>query len=196
MPTEIAAATVGLLEQHIIADDVTLEPVAVKPMRLALGAEAVRRLVAAPSVERIPVEILGSRGFITWEDGDLGLPPMDAEELEARRVLSGLPRWGSEVTLATPIHETTLVDSAVSFAAGRDVETEGGFCGSSIGSFPAQENRIEHNVAVAVQTGILMAAVFMTAVGQRLGKPLHTPTPRDRFDKSLTARLANGSPRP
>jgi folate-binding protein YgfZ len=118
LPAEIAEATVESLEQHVIADDVTLERAEAQPMRLALGAEAVRRLAAEPSDERIPVEILGSRGFVTQEDSDLGLPPFDAEELEARRVLTGLPRWGLEVSTGTQIHETTLIGSAVSFEKG------------------------------------------------------------------------------
>jgi folate-binding protein YgfZ len=118
LPTEIAQPTIEALEQHVIADDVTLELGEAKPMRLALGAEAVRRLVVEPSTERFPVEILGSRGFVTWQDTDLGLPPIDSEEIEARRVLTGLPRWGGEVALGTAVHESTLIDSAVSFDKG------------------------------------------------------------------------------
>jgi folate-binding protein YgfZ len=118
LPTEVAEATIRLLEEHIIADDVTFERAEVRPMNLALGAEAVRRLVADPSDARFPIEIFGSRGFVTWGDADLDLPPFDDDELQVRRVLSGLPRWGQEVTVGTRVHETTLISSAVSFDKG------------------------------------------------------------------------------
>jgi folate-binding protein YgfZ len=117
LPTEIAEPTARLLEEHIIADDVTLEVLETPAMTLCLGAEAVR-LAAEQPEDRLPVDLFGSRGFVTWEDVDLDLPLMDADELEARRVLTGWPRWGADVDPGMLIHETTLIGSAVSFDKG------------------------------------------------------------------------------
>jgi folate-binding protein YgfZ len=86
-------------------------------MRLALGAEAVRRVVEDDD-RRFPVEIFASRGFITWGDEELDLPVAGGDELEARRVLTGLPRWGEEAAEGVLIHETTLIDTAVSAGKG------------------------------------------------------------------------------
>jgi folate-binding protein YgfZ len=113
LPTEIAASTVRRLEEHIIADDVTLKIVDTRRLRVALGAEAVGR-AAVDDDRRFPIEMFGSRGFITWGDEELDLPVICSDELEARRVLTGLPRWGGEVAEGVLIHEATLIDTAVS----------------------------------------------------------------------------------
>jgi folate-binding protein YgfZ len=113
LPTEISASTVQRLEEYVIADDVTLKIVDTRRLRLALGAEAVRCVTENDDC-RFPIEVFGSRGFITWGDEELGLPVIGSDELEARRVLTGLPRWGEEVAEGVLIHETTLIDSAVS----------------------------------------------------------------------------------
>ncbi|MCW8985837.1 MAG: hypothetical protein OQK55_10870, partial [Thermoanaerobaculales bacterium] len=113
LPAEIADSTVQRLEQYVIADDVNLAVVDAPPLRLALGAEAVR-LVARDPEHRFPIEIFGSRGFVTWDDVELDLPVIGGDELEARRVLTGLPRWGGEVSDGALIHETALLDAAVS----------------------------------------------------------------------------------
>ncbi len=118
LPVEVAETTVRRLSGHVIADDVTFAVVDTPRMRLALGAEAVRLASGLPADEVFPIEVLGSRGFVSWGTGELALPPLDAGELEARRVLSGLPRWGIEVRGGELIHETTLIDAAVSFDKG------------------------------------------------------------------------------
>jgi len=114
LPTEIAASTVRRLEEHVIADDVTLTIVDTSRLQLALGAEAVRLDGEDGDDRRFPIEIFGSRGFVSWGDGELELPTIGGDELEARRVLTGLPRWGEEVSDGVLIHETALVDTAVS----------------------------------------------------------------------------------
>jgi folate-binding protein YgfZ len=114
LPTEIAASTVRLLEEHVIADDITLTVVDTPRLQLALGAEAVRRAAEDGDDRRFPIEVYGSRGFITWGGGELDLPIIGGDELEMRRVLTGLPRWGDEVTEGVLIHETALIDTAVS----------------------------------------------------------------------------------
>ena len=114
LPSEIAASTVRRLEQHVIADDVGFEVVEPPDMRLALGAEAVRRATRDRSDQRFPIEILASRGFVTWGDDELDLPVIAHHELETRRMLTGLPRWGEEVSEGVLIHETTLFETAVS----------------------------------------------------------------------------------
>ena len=113
LPTEIAASTVHRLEENVIADDVTLKILDTRRPRLALGAEAMR-LMAGGDDSLFPIEIFGSRGFVTRDDGELDLPTIGRGELEARRVLTGLPRWGDEVTEGMLIHETALIDTAVS----------------------------------------------------------------------------------
>ncbi|MBD3856881.1 MAG: tetratricopeptide repeat protein [Acidobacteria bacterium] len=114
LPTEIAAATVRRLEDNVISDDVTLTIVDTPRLHLALGAEAVRRVAEDGDQSRFPIAIYGSRGFVTWGDGDLDLPIIGGDQLEPRRVLTGLPRWGDEVTEGVLIHETALIDTAVS----------------------------------------------------------------------------------
>jgi folate-binding protein YgfZ len=98
----------------VIADDVRFEVIETSVMRLALGAEAVRRAAREKSDRCFPVEIFGSRGFVTWDDDEIDLPAIADDELEARRVLTGLPRWDHEVTGGVLVHETTLIDTAVS----------------------------------------------------------------------------------
>ncbi len=117
LPSEIAAQTVRRLEEHVIADDVTLTIVDTPRLQLALGAEAVLRF-AGDDDRRFPIEIYGSRGFVTWDAGELDLPTIGDDELEAGRVLSGLPRWGDEVTEGVLIHQTALIETAVSIAKG------------------------------------------------------------------------------
>ena len=118
LPSEIADSTVRRLEKSVIADDVSLTVVDAPQMRLALGAEAVRRAIQERVDRRFPVEVFGSRGFVTWGDDELDLPALAGDELEARRVLTGLPRWGEEVSDGVLIHETALIDTAVSAEKG------------------------------------------------------------------------------
>jgi folate-binding protein YgfZ len=117
LPTEIADSTVRRLEEHVIADDVTLTIVDTPRLQLALGAEAVRRM-ARDDDRHFPIEIFGSRGFVTWGGGELDLPTIGEDELEARTVLTGLPRWGNEVTEGVLIHQTALIETAVSIDKG------------------------------------------------------------------------------
>lgn len=113
LPSEIAISTVQRLEDHVIADDLSLTIQDTPEMRLALGAEAVR-MAAEDDEHRFPLEIFGTRGFVAWDDFELALPALDTDELEARRVLTGFPRWGAEVSDGVLIHETALIDNAVS----------------------------------------------------------------------------------
>ena len=117
LPSEIAGSTVRRLEEHVIADDVTLKIVDTPQLRLALGAEAVLR-AAGDDDCRFPIEIYGSRGFVDWGGDELDLLRIGDDELEARRVLSGLPRWGDEVTDGVLIHQTALIETAVSIDKG------------------------------------------------------------------------------
>jgi folate-binding protein YgfZ len=118
LPEAAAMSAVRHLEAHVVADDVRTHIVNTPPMRIALGAEAVRRSYAAAEGSTFPIEVYASRGFVDWSGEDLGLPALDDAELETRRVLSGFPRWGSEVCEGTLIHESTLIDTAVSFTKG------------------------------------------------------------------------------
>jgi len=113
VPDAAARAAVEALEAHVISDDVSFSFPELPEPRLALGAEAVRLLGQIPSDQAFPVESWTSRGFVTWGGLDLDLPEMAASDLENLRVLSGLPSWGVEVDTGTPIHETTLMGTAV-----------------------------------------------------------------------------------
>jgi folate-binding protein YgfZ len=117
LPESAADGATRHLEEHIIADDVQFEKAETPGMRIALGAEAVR-LAVADGTDRFPIDTHGSRGFVTWGGDQLDLPTIGAGELEARRVLSGLPRWGEEAAEGVLIHQTTLIDSAVSMDKG------------------------------------------------------------------------------
>jgi folate-binding protein YgfZ len=115
VPDRPARTAVEVLEGHVISDDVSFSFPDVPEPRLALGAEAVRLLGDIPPDQVFPVESWTSRGFVVWGGAEqLDLPVMEASDLENLRVLGGLPRWGVEVDTGTPIHETTLMKTAVS----------------------------------------------------------------------------------
>jgi folate-binding protein YgfZ len=114
LPEDSAAAAVAMLESHVIADDVRFRFVETPPKLLVLGAEAVLRLQSENEETTFPVEAFGSRGYVSWAGTEVDLPAMSPQMAESLRVLSGLPRWGQEVSGGTLVHETTLVDQAVS----------------------------------------------------------------------------------
>jgi folate-binding protein YgfZ len=118
VPTGAVEALADQLEANIIADDVRLSRRETGSLRLALGPEAVRFAAALPDDVVFPIEALGGRGFVTWGNVQLPFHDVDAEELEALRVVSGLPKWGIEVVGGELINQTTLVDTAVSFTKG------------------------------------------------------------------------------
>ena len=118
VPEGCVAALVTRLQAHVIADDLQITGRKVGRMRLALGPEAVRRAADLPPSEVVRIEALGSRGFVTWADVELDFESIGQDELEARRVVSGLPRWGVEVDRGMLVNETTLIDTAVSFNKG------------------------------------------------------------------------------
>ncbi len=118
MPAEAAEAAMVFLEAHIIADDVSLRVIETGELTLLLGAEAVRLFPGLPSGSAFPIEGWGSRGCVIWNASPPPLPPIDDDELEARRVLSGIPRWGVEAARGQLIHETSLIDPAVSTIKG------------------------------------------------------------------------------
>jgi folate-binding Fe-S cluster repair protein YgfZ/Flp pilus assembly protein TadD len=118
MPEAAAASARAALEASVIADDVSLYRVETPPMRLALGAEAVRRAGDGPPVDLFPIEGWGSRGFVSWGGHDRGLSEIEPDELEARRVLSGVPRLGVDAVPDRPVHESPLAALALSATKG------------------------------------------------------------------------------
>jgi len=118
LPQPVAQRAVERLEAHVISDDVSFRVLDTPRMRLVLGAEAVRRLAEISPETCFPIQAWASRGFVVWGDVEIDLPALDDSDLETLRVLSGLPAWGVDVGPGTPIHETTLVGSAVSFEKG------------------------------------------------------------------------------
>ncbi len=117
LPAAAADSAMLFLGKHIIADDVTMRPVETGGLKILLGAEAVRLLPELPVETTFPIEGWGSRGCVSWEAGPQRLPAMTADELEARRVLSGIPLWGVEAREGQLIQETSL-DAAVSMTKG------------------------------------------------------------------------------
>jgi len=118
VPAEVAQRTADCLRERVVADDVELVARQHGGMQLVLGPVAVELERDLGSDRVIPIEAFGSRGFVGWDVGDLDLDEIEPAELEARRVLSGLPRWGSEAAAGMLINETSLIDSAVSFTKG------------------------------------------------------------------------------
>jgi len=118
VPEAAAGPAVAFLEGHIIADDVSLRLVETDDLELLLGAEAVRMIPELPVESTFPIEGWGSRGCVTWEPVPPRLSAIDDDELEARRVLSGIPRWGVEAAQGQLIHETSLVGPAMSLTKG------------------------------------------------------------------------------
>lgn len=117
LPSDAGPAAVDRLQSFLIADDVQIAPPEAVDLRVALGAEAVRQFAEAAGERTFAVELLGSRGFITWQE-ETDLPSIDPEEFEARRVLTGFPRWGAEAAEGMLVHQTTLLETAVSQTKG------------------------------------------------------------------------------
>jgi folate-binding protein YgfZ len=118
LPAEAAGPALAALQSSVIADEVRIRVLETPGLQLALGAEALRRMGGMPVDSVLPVAGWGGRGFVAWGIGELELPALDPAELEARRVLSGLPRWGVEAVAGRPVHETTLAALAVSASKG------------------------------------------------------------------------------
>ena len=118
LPDAVSESAVELLESHVISDDVSFRVLDTPRMRLVLGAEAVRLLPEIPPEDRFPIQAWASRGFVAWREVEIDLPVLEEPELETLRVLSGLPSWGVDAGPGTPVHETTLVRTAVSFDKG------------------------------------------------------------------------------
>jgi folate-binding protein YgfZ len=118
VPGGCVAELVARLEAHVVADDVPISRREVGRMRLALGPEAVRRAADLPPSQVLRIDAFGSRGFVTWADVELEFESIGQDELEARRVVSGLPRWGVEADRGMLVNETTLIETAVSFNKG------------------------------------------------------------------------------
>ncbi len=118
VPTHCMGSTMDDLAGKIIADDVHLATVDTGPMTLILGPAAVDAAKRLPNGSGMPIEAYGSIGYVQWDGPDHQWQEISAEELEARRVLSGLPKWGVEASSGMLINETTLIESAVSFHKG------------------------------------------------------------------------------
>jgi len=115
VPASVATSCIQRLDEHVIADDVSVQPLDVGPMRLALGPAAAAE---CSGEDRFPVEGWGTRGFVTWSLESIPWPDLGQDELEDLRVLGGPPVWGCEVRSDQLINETVLLDAAVSFDKG------------------------------------------------------------------------------
>lgn len=146
-PTEAVAATVEGLSEHLVADDVTLGVVETGPMRLILGPAAVASSGGVPAANGMPIQGYGTIGRVEWDGPDHTWPMIPDEDVEARRVLSGLPAWGVEVSPGMLVNETTLVDSAVSFHKGCYLGQE------TVAKVASRRGAAFAPMLIAVQTG-------------------------------------------
>ena len=148
------------LEKYIIADDVTLED--------ASDEVGLLHLFPAPgNPGEAAVACAGLRSIRTWRYGQVGLDLfgprdtleqarvvlaadarfLDAAELETRRILAGVPKWGAELDENTMPAEAGLEARAVSYSKGcyigQEVVSRVQKCGSRQPSFawPASERR-------------------------------------------------------
>lgn len=118
VPAAAARHAVEQLSARVVADEVEIAGIETGPMRLVLGPASAERATLIPAGQRFPVAGWGARGVVCWGADPVDLPELDAEELEARRVVSGLPRWGVEAVAGMLVTESSLVDSAVSLDKG------------------------------------------------------------------------------
>lgn len=117
VPAAIAAAVVGLIDRHIIMDDVTITL-----------DEGQRFALAWPE----PVEAAGVTGYATRHPGPglllvgeeaaltaalAGVPVASEDEWNRQRVLAGVPAWGHEIVADTFPPEVGFV-AAVSYDKG------------------------------------------------------------------------------
>jgi folate-binding protein YgfZ len=106
------------LETNVVSDDVRFEPLDVGPMTLVLGPAAEQIRLSRPATSSMPISGYGAPAVVVWGDGELPFPVIQAEELESRRVLSGLPAWGVDAGSGMLINETVLLEQAVAFDKG------------------------------------------------------------------------------
>ncbi len=119
------------LERFVIMDDVTFEDLSDRLRVLpVLGPEAAARLAGraagaprvehgrrgAPSLDLVlaPAEAEALRATLVAE----GAAPLDEADLEALRILGGIPRFGAEMDASRLPMEAGLTRAAISFAKG------------------------------------------------------------------------------
>lgn len=117
VPHDAVEPLVESLTSRIIADDVELHRADDRAPWVALGPAAVAREGLEGHGDVLAVSLLGSRGVLGWGSPP-DLPLLDLDEVEARRIVSGFPRWGVEVSAGQLVNETPLLDVAVSFTKG------------------------------------------------------------------------------
>ena len=120
--------------------------------------------------ERI-VSVLGSRGYVTWAGTEIDLPTLSSNQVESLRVLSGLPQWGREVTEGTLVHETTLVNHAVSADKGCYLGQET-VAKVSSGRGAARAPMLLEVIGGDLSGDDLVGRKFATDLGKRSGKVL------------------------
>jgi folate-binding protein YgfZ len=126
-----APAARALLEKYVIMDEVTFEDVSAElrvlpvlgpegPARLGGRAGAAPRIPSgrrgAPSLDLwlAPADAEALRGALEGE----GWPALGPEDLEALRILGGLPRFGADMDSSRLPMEAGLTRAAISFSKG------------------------------------------------------------------------------
>jgi folate-binding protein YgfZ len=186
VPEEALQGVVEQLEEHIIADDVTVAVHQLPGLQLALGPEAVRFKDRLPDDTVFPIEAFTGRGFVTWSSHELPFEELDQDQLETLRLVSGLPLWGADASAGTLINETTLVDTAVS-------PTKGCFLGQeTVAKVASHRGAAYQTVALLLDGTIdgvddLIGARF--AVGDRTRAGVVHASTRWGDDRVLSASL-------
>ncbi|MEJ2188358.1 MAG: tetratricopeptide repeat protein [Acidobacteriota bacterium] len=114
VPTAQLPVVREALEARIFADDVEVEALAAEEMRLALGPRALQAMPEVRPERRLAITVFGQRGFVTWDDAALPIPPVDRSLLAGLGLLCGQPVWGVNVREGQLVNETVLLKTAVS----------------------------------------------------------------------------------
>jgi folate-binding protein YgfZ len=173
--SDAAEALTAYLKKYIIMDDVKVArlPEDVRVMPVFGDAAAAVASQAAPSASSFRTARHGpaARDFIVAPEdagraraalGAAGVPELDREELEALRIMAGVPRWGAEIDPARLVLETGIVNDAVAFDKGcfigQEVVARGTFRGQ------VQRGLVQLEVPMGTQ-----APSPVTSEGQEVG---------------------------
>lgn len=108
-PSELSETIQARLERYIIADDVELLPI---PQSAPLF-----HIVSSIPTAGLVIDRIGLAGCDASEK-PAGLHKFSPEEIELRRIVHGIPLWGSELTEDTLPQEARLEERAVDFDKG------------------------------------------------------------------------------
>lgn len=174
-PAALEAARAHL-EKFVIMDDVAIEDVSPALRAVpVLGPEAAAHAerAAGPGVHRVPTDRHGVAGVELWApaaEADAvraavraaGAAELSPEDLEALRILGGVPRWGAELDDGRLPMEAGLTRSAISF-------TKGCYIGQEVVLRATARGHLQRGlVQLALPAGV-GAGAALAAGGQEVG---------------------------